>query len=261
MSISGVKAVENGYILDHKESSIKQASYDITVKEIIIPGDNDHNNVIKPQQMFTIISNETIRLPDHGIMAHVQPKTSLCRDGILILNTGIIDPNYTGQVSTTAINFGSKPYPITKDSVFARVTFQKLEDDGKVRQVKVCISHDRYRADRYAETQKFPAIFLNINGNVEEISNKVLSDSGATVTNKLISQLTVLTVILTLASFVAPILFSGLTKLLPDDYYIEKKRIEFSEKLNKLEEENGRLQKRVIELEALTKSSKTSIKK
>lgn len=248
MPISGQQAVDRGFVIDSCDTSIRQASYDLTVGEIIIPGVEGHNNVIEPQQMFVIISSEIINLPKCGHVAYVLPKTGLCREGILILNTGIIDPNYRGPVSTTAINFGSKSYPLPKGSAFSRVTFHKLDDGDIGTQKRYNFSKEEYRTDRIKDTDGFPEIFLNINGNVDEISQKVLKDSGAIITNNLVSQLTRTTLVLAIVAFVAPIIIGGLAKLLHDDFYLMNRRGEISGRLSALEGENAELKRQVAHL-------------
>ena len=46
-----------------------------------------------------------MRIPSNMCcLAHV--KTSLCNEGLLTLNTGIIDPDWNGRVSSFILNFG-----------------------------------------------------------------------------------------------------------------------------------------------------------
>jgi hypothetical protein len=54
-------------------------------------------------------------------------KTSLCNEGILPLNIGIVDPRYHAKLSSFLVNFGKDDRLIRKGEVFIRLTFQNLD--------------------------------------------------------------------------------------------------------------------------------------
>src|ERR1700722_15541246 len=94
-----------GLITDSDEQSFRAASYDLRIGTILAVRDGAPIHVtscyvLPPQGMVEVISWETIKVPP-DIAGYASVKTSLSRDGLLALNTGILDPGYEGPLSAT----------------------------------------------------------------------------------------------------------------------------------------------------------------
>jgi dUTPase len=129
MQLTGPGAVREGLVVQTSEVKARPASVDLSVGVVVINGKEFKQPVeIKPQQMFVIISKERVQV-GAGFVGYAMPKTSLCNEGILCLNTGILDPGYEGLISTTAINFVEDSYLITPGEHFLRLVFHRLEPE------------------------------------------------------------------------------------------------------------------------------------
>src|SRR5882757_5481980 len=107
-------------------SNYRASSYDPSIWKIITPeGEEVDSYKLPPMGIVEVISKERFRIPPHiCCLAHV--KTSLCNEGLLTLNTGIIDPNWNGRVSSFILNFGKDDRLLLSGDVFLRVTFHEL---------------------------------------------------------------------------------------------------------------------------------------
>jgi dUTPase len=202
MQLTGEEARRLGFVTGiRKPANVRAATIDLTVGRIIVGG-REHalTSPIEPQQMFTIISNETISVP-RGFVGHALPKTYQAQRGMLTINTGIVDPEYTGPLSTTAINFSSHPLVMSKEEVFLRLVFFRLDPAGPPAIDPACFSPlgeaEVYYESRRKESATFPKTFLDIPGQVAELSRGIL---GRQMT-QFVAILTIFTVILGLWSF------------------------------------------------------------
>jgi deoxycytidine triphosphate deaminase len=83
-------------------SNYRASSYDPSIWKIITPeGEEVDSYKLPPMGIVEVISRERFRIPPKMCcLAHV--KTSLCNEGLLTLNTGIIDPSWNGRVPVSS---------------------------------------------------------------------------------------------------------------------------------------------------------------
>jgi deoxycytidine triphosphate deaminase len=89
-------------IRDGNDQGYRAASYDVRIGTILASRDGDSVRetgcyVLQPQGMVEVISSETVKVPPN-IAGYASVKTDLSRQGLLALNTGILDPGYEGPV-------------------------------------------------------------------------------------------------------------------------------------------------------------------
>jgi hypothetical protein len=85
----------------------------------------------------------------------------MCNDGLLTLNTGIVDPGWHGRVSSFILNFGKDKHPLVKGDVFLRITFHKLSAEDPIGRKEV--DDGQYIVDRRRRMVKdFSPYFLNL---------------------------------------------------------------------------------------------------
>jgi dUTPase len=80
---------------------------------------------LAPQGIAAVVSREVVKLPP-DICAYVSVKTSLCREGILAINIGVIDPGWEGPISSLLLNFGKDSYQLRSNQAFLRLTFHTI---------------------------------------------------------------------------------------------------------------------------------------
>ena len=136
MFLNKDQIIARGLVTGHSIANYRVASYDASVSTIInMEGKTCEKDEfkLKPQGMVYVVFNEKLNLPNDVIgFAHI--KTELTRRGIMAMNTGIIDPDYKGYISTLLINFGNTDCLITKGTKAIRLTFseiEKLKDESK----------------------------------------------------------------------------------------------------------------------------------
>ena len=133
MVISGEDLKSLNFIQNANPQRFRETGYDVSVGKIFVPWDDDNNTggtfveeyEVPPQGVVLIFSEETVELPK-DIVGFALPKTSLCEEGLLVLNTGIVDPSYRGMLSGTTINFRKSPVRLKRGDPFLRLVFQTM---------------------------------------------------------------------------------------------------------------------------------------
>src|ERR1051325_451384 len=117
---------QQALVRDAVKDNYRFSTYDVSIHQIIAPdGSPVSSYKLPPMGTVEVISLERLWLPaDICALAHV--KTSLCNDGLLTLNTGIVDPGWRGRVSSFILNFSKNDHLLTTGDVFLRISFHKL---------------------------------------------------------------------------------------------------------------------------------------
>jgi deoxycytidine triphosphate deaminase len=207
MQLTGQETIKRGFVNPVCDESVRPAGYDVIIEEIIADGKRyKRGRTVKAQGMVVLISKETIKVPS-GYVAYALPKTSLCQEGILTLNTGILDPGFDGPVSTVAINFNAESYTLKPGESFLRLVFHKLEGENSdcLDNCSVQTSRESYIQTRIEEAAEFPDTFLD----VENIKRALVDD----VQDKLIPKLTRnFAFVIAILGFVITLLVLGLNR-------------------------------------------------
>jgi hypothetical protein len=124
-----------------------------------------------PQGIVQVISIEKVKLPPNMTgLAYV--KTSLCNEGLLALNIGIIDPGYEGRISSFLVNFSSKPRLLIRGEPFIRLQFMPMDDPA----TPVDNEDDAtYILKRRREAVNFSSTFLNLGAVIESITKDLFA--------------------------------------------------------------------------------------
>lgn len=171
-----------GLIVDGVANS-RAASYDIRVGKIIAKDSNDNVAVkdgdfytIPAQGMVEVISQERVKLPK-DVAGYASIMTRLSRQGLLALNTGIIDPTYDGPLSAVMVNFGRAPFCLYRGEPFLRLTFHRY-DPPEALEASRPIPSDSFLQERTKETTaRFSRSFLDLERHFNESMRSVLWDS------------------------------------------------------------------------------------
>jgi deoxycytidine triphosphate deaminase len=157
------------------QSSVLGTSYDARIGTIIarekdaVVEKSDHF-VLQPQGVAEVISLETLNVP-LNVVGFASVKTSLCDDGIMALNIGLLDPGWNGKVSTTLVNFSNRPFLLAKDKPMLRLTFFHCQSVAKRSDL------ERKEGD-YLNTKRqkilgFSDSFLNLGSAIEKATSPV----------------------------------------------------------------------------------------
>lgn len=181
-----------GFITNFHQPDGSSTTYDLRIGVIIVPTKENPFGYAKPtrdgRKKFDA-PGETVELPPKGIAwlvslediilpnnvtGHVNLVNALSRKGILAFNTGVIDPTYSGPVSTVIINFSSQSRNLTVGHRFFRITFSQ---HAAVQKTVVGLDRSKYVEQLIEESRSFPATFLDL----ESISK----DTDEAIQNKL----------------------------------------------------------------------------
>ena len=150
------------FIQDAKADCFQAASYNPVIGKIIAPsGKILESYDLPPQGMVKVISRERIKLP-RNVAGNASIKTSLCDEGILTLNIGIIDPTYDGLLSSTVINFGRNPYHLKVNDVFLRLTFHQYDPPAQLTVLPRKSDEEYLKEKKIQVLEHFSELFLNM---------------------------------------------------------------------------------------------------
>jgi len=153
---------------------LKGTSYDIRVGKIIWRdekevSESDERFLLKPQGVAEVVSLERLTLPTN-VIGFASVKTSLCDEGIMALNIGLIDPGYNGPLSTTLVNFSNREYNIQRGDIMLRLTFFRCESSPEPGSNP---GDEQYLKKKRQKILNFSDTFLNLKPAIEKIASSV----------------------------------------------------------------------------------------
>jgi deoxycytidine triphosphate deaminase len=166
---------------DVGEHAFRDAGYDLRIDTLIAKMDDGsvekHTDDfdLPPQGIAAVTSREIIRLPP-DVCAFASVKTSLCRDGVLAINIGIVDPGWDGPISSTLLNFGKYNRPLKSGDAFLRLTFHMLRPPAQPTRI-ARINHKVYEEDIERKVKKrLAASFMDFDRAAEKASQRFVTD-------------------------------------------------------------------------------------
>lgn len=262
MQISAQKAIEFGFVCDRKNQKItkdhsKKSSVDLTIREVLFKDEKNKvqslgRTILKPQDSVFVISEEILHVPE-GFIAYVFLKNTLSKKGFLALNTGIIDSNYNGPISTLLINFSAveEYLPITdneEDKSFFRVVFHEIDKNTNYNPVSphpnsydVKKSYELYKSYCSSDIAKFPKTFLEPVVLKEQISKELTEKLTSISINKIGMVIAGVGLFLSLIPFGRDVFFAYNYDLKGFNEY----KIKSEEKISNLEDQLNALQAKI----------------
>lgn len=135
--IVGQKILDQGLVVNGARECLKNSTYDLTIGEIFpmgkvaarkrTKGERPQAHYLEPREMIWVLSKEEFCMP-LTVTGLATLRTSLTKQGLLALNVGIIDPGFSGPISTALINFSDRPRRIAVGDKFFRVIFFEHDD-------------------------------------------------------------------------------------------------------------------------------------
>lgn len=176
MVLNGDEIKARGFIRNADERRFRPASYDVRIGKMFHAGGEVSVDrfVIEPQGIVEVVSAERIELPAN-VVGYAMVKTGLCNDGIFAINIGIVDPSYSGLLSSTLVNLGKKPYPIVANEVFLRLVFHDFAPQANT--TPFVIDDAQYLEDKRAKVnERFAPTFLDIPTTVSKLSKPIVDE-------------------------------------------------------------------------------------
>jgi deoxycytidine triphosphate deaminase len=151
------------------EGKIKCSS---TTKEKIV--------VIEPSEMILLVTEEIINMPD-DLCATYSQLNRLANSGLMLLNTSIVEPGYSGPLSCVLVNFSSQRRSLSVGDSVAKLTFTTLSS------VPASLYQGHFTALEYEKQARknavsLPLSLLDIVGVEDRVKNKVGSEVRRSVT-------------------------------------------------------------------------------
>jgi deoxycytidine triphosphate deaminase len=116
--IVGQKILDLQLLTGGSRGNLKHGTFDLTIGSIIPIGKQveekkkqilkEQGCFLEPREMVWVLSKEEFKMPA-TVTGLATLKTAFTKDGILALNVGIIDPLFSGPISTALINFSDRP--------------------------------------------------------------------------------------------------------------------------------------------------------
>ena len=173
--LTGERIREAGLVLDGIDAGYRGSSYDVHIEDIIADdGALRDSFKMPPQGIVQVISRERVRVPT-GMTGLANVKTGLCNEGLLALNSGVIDPGYEGRISSFLLNFSNKPRLLTRGEAFLRLQFMIMAEATATPPRPH--DDDAYIAERRRQSATLSATFLNLEAVVESTTTN-LSPAG-----------------------------------------------------------------------------------
>lgn len=181
MVLSGASISERGLVVGEVKSSLRDGSYDLTIKDFVTAEGKIVDEFLLPAQgIVKVISAELVKVP-LDIIGYVLVKTKLCNEGVLALNIGIVDPGFEGPLQSALINFGKTDIRLHAGDVFSRISFHSL-DKPSLGPSSAPLSRESVRREVKLQMDRFlPSTFLDIPKTAEKAAEKMLDGYKSTM--------------------------------------------------------------------------------
>jgi deoxycytidine triphosphate deaminase len=188
-------------VIDPVQVGRRFSTYDATVGQIISEGEIiDADSFTLPKRgIVWVVSNEQFALPNN-ITGLATLRTTWTHKGVLALNLGIIDPGWSGPLSTALVNFGNGNFRIAKGDPFFRIMFhQHAPTQAQPQQMPPVKNYVDGVVDK---SRLFSKTFLGMESLIHEVSDEVLAFPRWALT------LTVVAVVVSILAIYMPIAYT-----------------------------------------------------
>lgn len=177
--IVGKDILSRGLLRGAKEENLKNSTYDLTIGDIFAVGRTNvkmrrskggpDRYFIEPREMVFVLSRERFQLPAN-VTGLATLRTTFTKDGLLAMNVGIVDPLFSGPISTALLNFSDRPVEIYVGQKFFRVVFFEHDDVSDYRpQTDESVVQDTYVKELEKKAySEFPRTYLNVPSSDDE---------------------------------------------------------------------------------------------
>lgn len=168
-------------LIDHYDPRcIKNCSYKVRIGKLIKPETGeiiDFQSLLsfslEPSEIILFESIEKINLP-YNITASYSALYSVASEGILLINSSMIEPGYSGLLSGVLLNFSSKKFVITREREIAKLNFYQTDEPDNTNCITETINDNDYLLGLANKSVNYHKTFLNISGIEKEIESSIL---------------------------------------------------------------------------------------
>lgn len=115
--------------------------------------------VIGPAELVWVRAKEQIAVPPDAVGIWIQTQ-SLSRQGLLLLNTTLVEPGYAGPLTAVFVNFGIRNVVLSETAKIAKVMFLRLDCDAK--RLVGRVTQPEYDASILQIASNSPKTFLQV---------------------------------------------------------------------------------------------------
>lgn len=127
--------------------------------------------VIEPSETKILVTKERLNMPK-DLCATYGQLNRLANKGLMILNTSIVEPQYSGPLSCVLVNFSSQKHALSPGDPIAKLTFHQVE--GTPEQVLTdSYTHADYETLVSKNAISLPESLLDISGIEERVTDKM----------------------------------------------------------------------------------------
>ena len=100
---------------------------------------------------YAIRTGIAMAIPD-GWFGHIRPRSGLAINSPLMVDAGVIDPGYRGEIKVVLVNTSEYPYDVLRETKIAQIVFERIPN-VKIEEVAELSEADR-GADGFGSTDK-----------------------------------------------------------------------------------------------------------
>jgi dUTPase len=113
---------------------------------------------IAPSAVVWVRALQSVRIPPNMCGLWIKTNT-LSRQGLMLINSSLVEPGYEGHLSCNFVNFGKAPVYLTPDKPIAKLLFLKLDKNAEKVFERRFPDYDKMTAETAAQG---PSSFLQI---------------------------------------------------------------------------------------------------
>ena len=101
-----------------------------------------HEHVVLSSSKMCVVATGIKATPPPGSYIRIAPRSGLASKGILV-NGGVIDPDYTGEIKVILHNLSNRHYIIAKGMKIAQMIIEKVEIPNLIQVVVIITESER----------------------------------------------------------------------------------------------------------------------
>jgi deoxycytidine triphosphate deaminase len=136
--------------------------------------------IIEPSEMVLLVTEEIVNMPN-DLCANYSQLNRHANNGLMLLNTSIVEPGYSGPLSCVLVNFSSQRRTLSVGESVAKLTFTTLSN------IPASLYNAKFTAAEYEKLARksavgLPLSLLDIVGVEDRVKNKVGAEVRKSVT-------------------------------------------------------------------------------
>ena len=200
MLITGEKITKDKLLNNTNDDNISGGCYYLQIHSIIPAGEDAKSynpdepkkfHTLEPGGLAWIISEETFGIKDTSVTALVTLRSGFTKQGMLALDVGLVDANYSGPIGTLVINFSKNHIRLKAGDQFFRVMFLQHEKvEGAHAPIPVDYTHKSYVEKILNDmVGGFPSTFLQTSEMESRIEQSLIGEVSKKIEPKVLDAL------------------------------------------------------------------------